>query len=79
MNMGKAPAAAEPGCQGPWQKRIGRYPAFFGRELKRLNIPVRFQTPLTKNLLTEVAPDHVVLATGSMPQMPVIKGLFTTP
>lgn len=66
-------------AKAPGRSELGDILLFFGRELKRLNIPVRFQTPLTKNLLTEVAPDHVVLATGSMPQMPVIKGLFTTP
>ncbi|MBG0778981.1 MAG: FAD-dependent oxidoreductase [Desulfotignum balticum] len=51
---------------------------FFDRELARLDISVRYQTPLTQDLLKEISPDHVVLATGSMPQMPVIKGLFTT-
>lgn len=51
---------------------------FLDRELARLDIPVRYQTPLTQDLLMEISPDHVVLATGSLPQMPVIKGLFTT-
>ncbi|HSL61828.1 MAG TPA: FAD-dependent oxidoreductase [Desulfotignum sp.] len=51
---------------------------FFYRELARLDIQVRYHTPLTKELLAAVSPDHVVLATGSLPQMPVIKGLFTT-
>lgn len=51
---------------------------FFDRELARLKIQIRYQTPLTQDLLMEISPDHVVLATGSLPQMPVIKGLFTT-
>lgn len=51
---------------------------FFTRELARLNSEIRYHTPLTRELLGDFSPDHVVLATGSLPEMPVIKGLFTT-
>jgi NADPH-dependent 2,4-dienoyl-CoA reductase/sulfur reductase-like enzyme len=65
-------------AKAPGRGELGDILRFFNRELARLNIRVRYQTPLTRDLLAEVAPHHVALATGSMPQMPVIKGLFTT-
>jgi len=64
--------------KAPGRGELGDILRFFDRALTRLDIRVRYQTPLTKELLDEVSPDHVVLATGSLPQMPVIKGLFTT-
>ncbi|OQY52471.1 MAG: NADH:flavin oxidoreductase [Desulfobacteraceae bacterium 4572_89] len=51
---------------------------FFRQEIIRLNIEIRYDTPLSAKLLDEVDPDKVILATGSMPDMPVIKGLFQT-
>jgi len=51
---------------------------FFRQEIIRLNIEVRYDTPLSADLLDEINPDKVILATGSMPDMPVIKGLFQT-
>ena len=64
--------------KAPGRGELGDILRFFDRALTRLGIRVRYQTPLTKELLEKVSPDHVVLATGSLPQMPVIKGLFTT-
>lgn len=49
---------------------------FFGLELERLGIDIQYNTPLSAELLAEINPDRVVLATGSMPDMPIIKGLF---
>ncbi len=51
---------------------------FFNREMDRLGIEIRYDTPLSIDLLDEIKPDKVILATGSMPDMPVIKGLFQT-
>jgi 2,4-dienoyl-CoA reductase-like NADH-dependent reductase (Old Yellow Enzyme family)/thioredoxin reductase len=51
---------------------------FFRNEIKRLNIDIRFETKLSYDLINDVNPDKVVLATGSLPDMPVIKGLFQT-
>jgi 2,4-dienoyl-CoA reductase-like NADH-dependent reductase (Old Yellow Enzyme family)/thioredoxin reductase len=51
---------------------------FFEQELTRLDVRIRYHSPLSTQLLAEIFPDHVVLATGSLPEMPVIKGLFTT-
>lgn len=46
--------------------------------MDRLNVDVRYNTALSLELINEINPDKVILATGSMPDMPVIKGLFQT-
>ncbi len=51
---------------------------FFKQELKRLAVEVRYDTELSLDLINEINPDKVILATGSLPDMPVIKGLFQT-
>ncbi|MCP4023760.1 MAG: FAD-dependent oxidoreductase [Desulfobacteraceae bacterium] len=51
---------------------------FFRNEIKRLSLNVRFETQLSIDLIQETNADIVVLATGSLPDMPVIKGLFQT-
>ncbi|MBI9092013.1 MAG: FAD-dependent oxidoreductase [Desulfobacterium sp.] len=51
---------------------------FFRQELERLNIEIRYNQELSEELIREINPDKVILATGSMPDMPVIKGLFQT-
>ncbi|MBU1343024.1 MAG: NAD(P)/FAD-dependent oxidoreductase [Proteobacteria bacterium] len=51
---------------------------FFRHELTRLKVEVRYDTALSLELINEINPDNVILATGSMPDMPVIKGLFQT-
>ena len=62
----------------PGRGELGDILRFFNRELERLGVEIRFNTPLSQEILKEIDPDHVVLATGSMPDMPVIKGLFKT-
>jgi 2,4-dienoyl-CoA reductase-like NADH-dependent reductase (Old Yellow Enzyme family)/thioredoxin reductase len=52
--------------------------AFFRNEIQRLDIDIRYNTELSLALIEEVNPDMVILATGSMPEMPLIKGLFKT-
>ena len=51
---------------------------FLGCEVERLGVVVRLNTPLDEALLDDVNPDVVILASGSLPDMPIIKGLFTT-
>lgn len=51
---------------------------FFRQELDSLNIEIRYNSKLSEELIREINPDKVILATGSMPDMPVIKGLFQT-
>ena len=65
-------------AKAPGREELGDILKFFTRELARLNVPVQYDTPLSRQILEKHTPDHVVLATGSLPEMPVIKGLFTT-
>ncbi len=51
---------------------------FLTREIERLGVALRLNTPLDEDLLEAVNPEAVILASGSLPDMPIIKGLFTT-
>ncbi|RTZ98356.1 MAG: NADH:flavin oxidoreductase [Deltaproteobacteria bacterium] len=64
--------------KAPGRGELNDILAYFVRELERLNVEICYNRPLTLDLIHEIEPDHVVLATGSMPEMPVIKGLFQT-
>ena len=50
---------------------------FFLRELKRLQVPLQLATMVDDKVLKQLAPDEIVLASGSLPDMPIIKGLFS--
>jgi NADPH-dependent 2,4-dienoyl-CoA reductase/sulfur reductase-like enzyme len=62
----------------PGREELGDILCFFRNELDRLGVTVDYNTPLAAEVLASFDPDHVILATGSMPDMPVIKGLFKT-
>ncbi|MCG8567647.1 MAG: NAD(P)/FAD-dependent oxidoreductase [Desulfobacterales bacterium] len=64
--------------KAPGRGELGDILGFFRRELDRLGVEISFDSPLSESVLDAVQPDQVVLATGSMPDMPVIKGLFKT-
>jgi NADPH-dependent 2,4-dienoyl-CoA reductase/sulfur reductase-like enzyme len=51
---------------------------YFMEELARLEIDVRMNSAVSAELLRELDPDEVILATGSLPDTPMIKGLFQT-
>ncbi len=51
---------------------------FFKKELDRLHVEIRLNTDLTKAFIDSVQPEEIILATGSLPEMPIIKGLFQT-
>lgn len=51
---------------------------FLNVEIERLGIALRLNTPFDDALLDELNPDVVILASGSLPDMPIVKGLFTT-
>jgi 2,4-dienoyl-CoA reductase-like NADH-dependent reductase (Old Yellow Enzyme family)/thioredoxin reductase len=51
---------------------------FLNSEIERLGVSLRLNTDVDERLLDAVHPDTVVLASGSLPDMPIIKGLFTT-
>ncbi|RJQ65984.1 MAG: hypothetical protein C4519_26575 [Desulfobacteraceae bacterium] len=51
---------------------------FFQEELRRLAVDLRFARALDETLLDELRPEVAVLATGSLPQIPMLRGLFQT-
>jgi 2,4-dienoyl-CoA reductase-like NADH-dependent reductase (Old Yellow Enzyme family)/thioredoxin reductase len=63
-------------AKAPGRGELNDILEFLINELKRLNIVIDFNTELSKELLEEIKPDQLVFATGSMPDMPMVKGLF---
>ncbi|KJS33481.1 MAG: NADH:flavin oxidoreductase [Desulfatitalea sp. BRH_c12] len=51
---------------------------YFSEELRQLPVTMLFERALDDGVLKEVQPDVAILATGSLPGMPMLKGLFRT-
>ncbi|MFH2059187.1 MAG: FAD-dependent oxidoreductase [Pseudomonadota bacterium] len=66
------------GAKAPGRSELNDILEFFKHELEDYKVQVLFNTQLSLELINEINPDKVILATGSLPKMPVIKGLFTT-
>ena len=64
--------------QAPGRQEAGDILDYFERELARLQVDVRLETPLSAALLDALAPEVAVLATGSLPDTPIIKGFSKT-
>jgi pyruvate/2-oxoglutarate dehydrogenase complex dihydrolipoamide dehydrogenase (E3) component len=62
----------------PGRSEIMEIVEFFKNELDRLRVDLRLNVALTQSFIQSVNPDHIILATGSLPEMPIIKGLFQT-
>ena len=62
--------------KAPGRGELGDILNFFHEELNRLGIEIQYNTPLSHELIRKLSPDLVILATGSLPEMPMIKGLF---
>lgn len=62
----------------PGRSEIMEIVEFFKNELDRLRVELRLNVVLTKSLIESISPDHIIIATGSLPEMPIIKGLFQT-
>lgn len=62
----------------PGRGEVGDIVNHLINELERLKIKVMLNTALNERLLGDEDPDVVVLATGSQPEVPIIKGLFKT-
>lgn len=65
-------------AKAPGRAEIMENIRFLARELEKLRVEIRLNTPLNSDLIEEIDPDTVILATGSLPEMPLIKGLFQT-
>jgi len=64
--------------RAPGRQETGDILLYFERELARLQVEIRYETALTAALLDELTPDIAVLATGSLPDTPIIKGFSGT-
>jgi 2,4-dienoyl-CoA reductase-like NADH-dependent reductase (Old Yellow Enzyme family)/thioredoxin reductase len=64
--------------RAPGREEAGDILAYFEAELARLRVDIRYETVLTAGLLDEIGPDIAVLATGSLPETPIIKGFSGT-
>jgi 2,4-dienoyl-CoA reductase-like NADH-dependent reductase (Old Yellow Enzyme family)/thioredoxin reductase len=65
-------------ARAPGRQEAGDILAYFTAELKRLDVELRLETPLTPAVIDALAPDAAILATGSLPAMPVIRGFSKT-
>lgn len=62
----------------PGRSEIMDIVEFLKNELDRLKVEIRLNAEVTKAFIESVSPDEVILASGSLPEMPIIKGLFQT-
>ncbi|MBF0572952.1 MAG: FAD-dependent oxidoreductase [Desulfamplus sp.] len=62
--------------KAPGRGELGDILEFFENELVRLNVEILYGKSLDEKIIESFSPDKVVVATGSMPDMPMIKGLF---
>ncbi|MBU2623074.1 MAG: FAD-dependent oxidoreductase [Proteobacteria bacterium] len=51
---------------------------YYQRELEKLCVEIRLNVLIDDDLVDSIKPDTIVLATGSLPEMPQIEGLFDT-
>ena len=65
-------------AKAPGRGELADILRFLQGEMHRLPVDVRYNTELDPELIREIQPDRVVLATGSLPEMPIVKGLFQT-
>ncbi|MBR9981913.1 MAG: FAD-dependent oxidoreductase, partial [Desulfatitalea sp.] len=60
----------------PGRADLAELVTFFEAELAHLGVACRMNTPLDDSLLDELQPELVILATGSLAEMPMLKGLY---
>lgn len=63
------------GCIPPGKQEIAQGIKYFITQMKKLGVEVRLNTEVTPELLKELQPDTVVIATGSTPIIPGIPGV----
>jgi len=64
----------------PKREEIGDIIPWYERQLNRLGVEIRLNTPVDESLLDQISPDVLVIATGSLPEVPLgfIEGLNNT-
>ena len=68
----------KPASAGPRRSELMDLVDYYQRELDKLKVEVRLNVNLNEALIDSIAPQAVVLATGSLPDLPQIEGLFDT-
>ncbi|MBL7119416.1 MAG: FAD-dependent oxidoreductase [Dehalococcoidia bacterium] len=61
----------------PKREEIGDIIPWYERQLNKLGVQIRLNTPVDEALLDQISPDVLVIATGSLPEVPLgfIQGL----
>jgi len=62
----------------PGRQELNDILDFFRSQAEQNGVMIHYNTELSGDLIHRTAPDRIVVATGSMPEMPVITGLFQT-
>ncbi|AZU02403.1 oxidoreductase [Brevibacterium linens] len=57
----------------PYRSEFGGAATNLTAEAARAGVDIRTSAPATQNLITEVAPDHVIIATGAEQRMPALE------
>lgn len=71
---GMVPTASIPPGRSEFMELVD----YYQRELNKLEVEIRLNINLTRELIDSVNPDLAVLATGSLPEVPQLGGLFKT-
>ncbi|MDJ0780541.1 MAG: FAD-dependent oxidoreductase [Desulfosarcinaceae bacterium] len=65
-------------AQAPGRREVGEVMTYFRDEIERLGIPVALNSDGIERILEADRFDAVVVATGSLPEVPLIKGIAQT-
>ncbi len=76
--QGKSGGVLRLAAKVPGRGEVGDILGFLQRELEKYKVEIRYNTEAGPEILDEIRPETVILATGSLPEMPIIKGLFQT-
>ena len=62
--------------KAPGREEMGELIDYYQHELDKLEVEIRLNTSVDLELVESMNPDAVIIATGSQPKIPIIKGLF---
>ncbi|MBT8338966.1 MAG: FAD-dependent oxidoreductase [Desulfatitalea sp.] len=66
------------GALAPGRGELMDIIGFFQNELERLKVEIRLNVALSKEVMDDIRPEQVIIATGSLADTPIIKGLSQT-
>jgi NADPH-dependent 2,4-dienoyl-CoA reductase/sulfur reductase-like enzyme len=70
--MAKAASAA------PGRKEVADIIDYFENQLEKLKVKILLNTPLNQKIIDEIKPDKAIMASGSLADIPLIKGISKT-